>query len=200
MVEVGHAVKMGSRSASNEKALAWSGKMGANASCGTFAKAAAFGELVFNCTRGAISLEALSLAGAENLAGKVLVDVANPLDTSKGWPPFLTFCNDDSLAEQIQRSFPEAKVVKTLNTVWCGIMVNPRRLFESHHIFISGNDTEAKSVVRTILLSFGWEGREVIDLGDISTARGTEMYLALWSRVYGALENVPFNIKIVRED
>ncbi len=197
LVELGHEVKLGSRSAGNEKATEWVKTAGRQASQGTFADAAAFGELLLNCTSGGASLEALRMAGAGNLWGKVLVDVANPLDFSKGQPPFLLISNTDSLAEQIQAAFPEAKVVKALNTMWCGIMVNPRMLPDTHHTFLSGNDAGAKASVKELLRSFGWQEGEILDLGDITTARGTEMLLPLWVRVWGATQNGAFNFKIV---
>jgi len=165
---------------------------------GTFAQAAAHGELVINATAGAASVDALRLAGAEHLNGKVLVDVANPLDFSHGMPPSLVVCNTDSLAEQIQRAFPQARVVKTLNTVTAAVMVNPGAVAEGdHHLFVSGNDPEAKAQVMRLLGEwFGW--RHVIDLGDITTARGVEMFLPLWVRLFGPLQTPMFNIKIVK--
>src|ERR1017187_6020868 len=125
LIELGHEVRMGSRSATNEKAEEWSKIVGKNGTNGTFADAAGFGEIVFVCTNGNGTLEALRLAGGSNLSGKILIDISNPLDGSKGFPPILSISNDDSLGEQIQREFPEAKVVKTLNTVNCRVMVNP---------------------------------------------------------------------------
>jgi len=197
LVSLGHQVKMGSRTAKNEKATAWATKAGANASEGSFADAAAFGELVFNCTSGAGALDALKAAGAANLKGKILIDIANPLDFSKGMPPRLSICNDDSLGEQIQRAFPDTQVVKALNTINCQIMVDPSRVKGDHDVFVSGNDAGAKGRVTEILRGwFGW--KNVIDLGDITTARGTEMYLPLWVRLWGALGTADFNLKIVR--
>jgi 8-hydroxy-5-deazaflavin:NADPH oxidoreductase len=197
LVSLGHEVKMGSRSAANEKAAAWASQAGGKASHGTFADAAAFGEMVWSCTSGSGALEALSAAGAANLRGKIVVDISNPLDFSKGFPPTLTIANTDSLGESIQRAFPDAKVVKTLNTVNCGVMVDPARVPGDHDLFVSGNDAEAKRQVAEILRSwFGW--KSVIDLGDISTARATEAYLLLWVRLYGALKTADFNLKIVR--
>ncbi len=196
LVQLEHAVKMGSRSASNEKASEWAKQNGANASHGTFAEAAAFGELVFNCTSGGASLEALKSAGAANLKGKILIDIANPLTFSEG-APLLLISNTDSLAEQIQRAFPEAKVVKTLNTMYCKLMVNPSLLKEEHAVFVSGNDPEAKAMVTLILKEwFGW--KSVIDLGDITSARGPEMLLPLWIRLSRIMETASFNFKIVR--
>ncbi|MDX9907677.1 MAG: NAD(P)-binding domain-containing protein, partial [Bacteroidales bacterium] len=158
LIELGHSVRMGSRTATNEKALAFVAKHpGGKASAGTFAGAAAFGEVIFNCTKGTESMNILRSAGIENLDGKVLVDVANPLDFSNGMPPSLSVCNTDSLGEQIQREFPGVKVVKSLNTMWCGLMVNPGMLNGGdHHVFMSGNDAGAKAVVSGLLQSFGW--------------------------------------------
>lgn len=198
LIELGHQVKMGSRTRSNEKAVEWAGKNGAAATEGTFADAAAFGEVIFNCTKGITTLDALRQAGAHNLEGKILVDVANGLDSSGGGFPTLSPCNTDSLGEQVQREFPGAKVVKTLNTMWCGIMVNPRMLNDTHQVYMSGNDADAKNTVREILHSFGWMNEEIMDLGDISTSRGTEMILPLWIRIYSATKNGAFNLKIVK--
>ena len=162
-----------------------------------FAEAAAHGELVVNATSGGSSLEVLRLAGAENLAGKVLVDIANPLDFSNGFPPTLSVKDTDSLAEQIQRAFPDAKVVKTLNTLNAVLMVDPAELAGGDHtIFVSGDDAEAKATATELLRSFGWQ--DIIDLGDLSTARGTEMLLPVWLRLMNALGTPAFNFKIVR--
>ena len=196
LVLLGHKVMMGSRTENNEKALAWKNKNGTLASNGTFADAAAFGEIVFNCTSGKVSLEALQLAGRENLQGKILVDVANPLDFSKGMPPTLTICNTDSLGEIIQRQFPDVRVVKALNTMNCQLMVNPGFLKEPGNVFMCGNDSGAKSEVEKLLRSFGWE--KIIDLGDISAARGTEQLLPAWVRLMGKLETPMFNFSIVQ--
>lgn len=196
LVELGHEVTMGSRSADGEALLEWVQAVGASAKGGTFADAASSAELVFNCTAGEASLAALAAAGAENLAGKVLVDVANPLDFSQGMPPTLSVCNDDSLGERIQAAFPEAKVVKALNTINAGVMVDPSRVPGDHNVFVCGNDEEAKSHVTTLLESFGWPPGSVIDLGDISAARGAEMYLPLWLRMMGALGTADFNIAV----
>jgi predicted dinucleotide-binding enzyme len=162
----------------------------------TFAEAAAGADLVFNASSGAAALELLRLAGAENLAGKVLVDIANPLDFSAGFPPTLFVKDTDSLGEQIQRAFPETKVVKTLNTLNASLMVEPKTLGESSTVFVSGEDAAAKAVVVEILESFGHE--DVIDLGGIETARGTEMLLPIWLQLMGRLGTPQFNFKIVR--
>ncbi len=149
---------------------------------GTFSEAAAHGEMVVNATAGAASLDILELAGEDNLNGKVLLDIANPLDFSKGMPPTLSVVNTDSLGEQIQRRFPEAKVVKTLNTMNAYLMVDPAQLAGADHtVFVSGDEAEAKARVSELLRSFGWT--DIIDLGDITTARGTEMLLPVWVRL-----------------
>jgi predicted dinucleotide-binding enzyme len=197
LIQIGHRVKMGARSATNEKAAEWVAHNGPNASHGTFADAAAFGAVLFNCTNGTGSIPALTLAGADNLKSKILIDVSNPLDYSKGFPPTLIVCNDDSLAEQIQRAFPDLKVVKSLNTMNCAVMVNPASLPGEHDVFVSGNDAEAKAAVIGYLKEwFGWKAP--IDLGDLTSARGAEMVLALWVRLYGVYHDSKYNFKIVR--
>jgi 8-hydroxy-5-deazaflavin:NADPH oxidoreductase len=137
------------------------------------------------------------MAKENNLAGKIVIDVSNPLDESKGMPPSLFVSNTDSLGEQIQRAFPKAKVVKTLNTMWCGLMVNPRMLPEPHVNFMAGNDAAAKTTVKGLLKSFGWRDEELFDLGDITSARGMESWLPLWLRIFGATKNGAFNLKLV---
>jgi len=162
-----------------------------------FAEAAGAADLVVNATSGDVSLAALEAAGRDNLAGKVLLDVANPLDFSRGFPPTLFVKDTDSLAEQIQAAFPDAKVVKSLNTMTAALMVSPRQLAGGDHsVFVSGNDAEAKKTVAGLLESFGHT--DIIDLGDISTARGPEMYLPIWLRLMNALSAPLFNIKVVR--
>lgn len=198
LVELGHEVTMGSRSAESEALQGWMREIGDGTFGGTFAEAASGAELVFNCTSGEASLEALTAAGAENLAGKVLVDVANPLDLSAGMPPTLSICNDDSLGERIQATFPEAKVVKALNTINNQVMTDPGRLPGSHNVFVCGEDEEAKEAVVELLKSFGWLRESIVDLGGIAAARGTEMYLPLWLRLYGALGTGVFNIQVWR--
>jgi predicted dinucleotide-binding enzyme len=204
LVSLGHEVTMGSRSASSEKGKAWLDSLKSaqvnseKAKVGTFADAAAGAELIFNATLGQASLEALTLARAENMKGKVLLDISNPLDFSKGMPPTLTVCNTDSIGEQIQAAFPEVKVVKTLNTVNANLMVEPSGVPGDHTMFLAGNDAEAKQFVERVVLRdwFGW--KSVLDLGGISSARGMEMYLPLWIRLWGALGTPSFNIQINR--
>ena len=203
----GHAVVLGTRSPQElggKRGLGqtslgdWLKQAGANARVATFADAARHGEVVINATGGMVALEALRLAGDANLAGKVLIDASNPLDFSRGMPPTLSVCNDDSLGEQIQRAFPGARVVKALNTVTAGLMVNPGLVGGGEHdLFICGDDAEAKRQVTDWLRQwFGW--RHVVDVGPISAARGTEMMLPLWIRLMAGFGTPLFNFRVVR--
>ena len=197
LASLNHEVIMGSRSADNEKAKNFAQQH--SAKNGTFAEAAAQAEIIFNCVSGGASMQALQLAGTENLKGKILVDLSNPLDFSTGTLR-LSVCNDDSLGEQIQRAFPETKVVKTLNTLWCGLMFNPHLIGEGNHqLFMCGNDSGAKTEVMTLLQTFGWNPLNIMDLGDITGARGMEMYLPLWLRIYGVRKNGTFNMRIIEQ-
>jgi hypothetical protein len=208
LAELGHAVMVGTRDAPQtmgrtEPGLygqppfsAWI-KQNPAVQLGSYAEAARHGEVIINATSGTGSLDALRRAGDGNLAGKILVDIANPLDFSRGMPPSLTVSNTDSLGEQIQREFPQVKVVKTLNTVTASLMVNPVQLANGeHNLFLSGNDPAAKAQVADWMATwFGW--KHILDLGDITTARGTEMYLPLWLRLWGALGTGMLNIRVV---
>lgn len=198
LAERGHRVIMGSRTADNPAATAWAEQAGEHASCATFADAAAAADVVFLCVKGEHALTVAAAAG-DKLAGKVLVDVTNPLDFSKGMPPSLYFRGEDSLAEQIQRAHPEARVVKSLNTVNASVMVDPARVPGETALFVSGDDPDAKATVQAILRDdFGW--KHVIDLGDLTTARGTEAYLLLWLRLWQAHGTADLNISVnVRE-
>jgi predicted dinucleotide-binding enzyme len=209
LASLGHDVTIGTRDPAASRARTERGSFGEpplsaflaehpTVGLGTFAEAAGHGEIVLNATSGQGALAALALAGAANLDGKVLVDLSNPLDFSRGMPPTLTVCNDDSLGERIQRAFPRAKVVKTLNTVNADLMVAPALLAGGDHtMFVCGDDPGAKAAVTGYLKDwFGW--RDVVDLGGIAMARGTEMYLPLWVRLYGALRTPMFSVKVVR--
>lgn len=167
---------------------------------GTFAEAAEFGEMIINATEGLHSLDALQRAKEQNLKGKVIMDISNPLDFSKGMPPTLydELSNNNSLGEEIQRTFGEAKVVKTFNTMWAGIMVNPAMVNNGDHTnFICGNDVEAKEKVKSILNEIGWTNENILDLGDITSARGTEGILPIWLRIMGVKQTGAFNFKVV---
>ena len=199
LVELGHEVTMGSRTADNEQAAEWVATAGAGAAHGTFADAAAFAELVFNCTSGQGALEALRSIPHDDLAGKTLADVSNPLDFSRGRPPSLFTAPRDSLGEEIQREVPEARVVKTLNTVNASVMVDPEGIQGGRHdVFVCGNDADAKTEVSALLESFGWPREHIVDLGDISASRGVEAYLLLWLELLRVLGTGAFNIRVVR--
>jgi 8-hydroxy-5-deazaflavin:NADPH oxidoreductase len=195
LVQLGHQVKMGSRTAGNETAAKWVKASGTNASQGTFADAAEFGEIVFICLKGEVVLDVVrSVAGA--LSGKIVVDVSNPLDFSHGMPPSLSICNTNSLGEEVQKALPAAQVVKTLNIVNCEVMVDPAKGGDPT-MLICGNDAGAKSGVAALLKSIGWS--DFIDLGDITKARGTEMLLPLWLNLMGVFSHVHFGFRIVRK-
>jgi 8-hydroxy-5-deazaflavin:NADPH oxidoreductase len=203
LLQLGHDVVIGTRDPSNlNEAKGMGGTLGdwLRANPGgrvvTNEQAATHGELIINATNGEGALNALTLAGAENLGGKVLIDVSNPLDFSKGMPPTLTVKDTDSLGEQIQRAFPTTKVVKTLNTMNCFVMVDPTSVPGDSTVFVSGNDAAAKATVSALLTAFGWT--DIFDLGDLSTARGTEMMMPMWIRMFMTLGSVPYNYKIVR--
>jgi 8-hydroxy-5-deazaflavin:NADPH oxidoreductase len=198
LVGLGHEVTMGSRTTGNDKALAWAAAAGPQAAAGTFADAAAAGELILNCTAGGVALDVLRAAGAENLAGKIVIDVSNALDFSAGGLPTLSVCNTDSVGEQLQREFPEARVVKALNTVNRAVMTDPGRLSAPHSLFVCGNDPAAKAQVARLLGSFGWPAESIVDLGDITNARGQEMYVMLWVRLVGVVGGPEFNVALVR--
>jgi predicted dinucleotide-binding enzyme len=211
LVELGHDVMIGTRNVSEKMASTekdiygnpsfsdWH-RTNTTVKLGSFTEAAAFDEIIVNATRGGSSISSLKLAEAKNLAGKVLIDVSLPLDYSKGMPPCLLpgLNNTNSLGEEIQRTFPETRVVKTLNTMWCGLMVNPHMIGGGDHInYICGNDDEAKSKVRKLLIEFGWSDENLQDLGDITGARATESFILIWLRVLGTLKTGAFNFRLV---
>jgi predicted dinucleotide-binding enzyme len=197
LLELGHEVRMGSRSADGP-ALQWAQAAGDGASAGDFRDAASFAEVLVNATAGGASVAALRQAGRANLDGKVLIDIANPLSSEHGSPLTLTIANSDSLAEQIQREFPSALVVKTLNTMNSSVMVHPEVVPGDHVVFLSGNDPRAKRVTSELLCSFGWSAQNIVDLGGIETARGTEAFLLLWLPLWQTIGNGQFNIAIRR--
>lgn len=207
LAELGHTVAIGTRDPQATLGRTGADAMGAppfaawaaenpGIKVASFADASLGAELIVNATNGGASLEVLAQAGEENLDGKIILDIANPLDFSKGMPPTLFVKDTDSLGEQIQRAFPRARVVKSLNTMNADLMARPGQLADPGTVFVSGNDAEAKAIVSGLLKDFGH--RDVIDLGDITTARGTEMLLPVWLRLWGALGTPAFNFKIVR--
>jgi len=210
LVSLGHTVTLGTRNVEETKNRTkgdamgnasfqeWIGK-NASVKLATYADAAAFGELLVNATSGMGSLSALTSAGEKNLNGKVLIDISNPLDFSKGFPPSLSVVNTDSIGEQIQRTFPNVKVVKALNTLSNPLMVNPSIVNNGDHTLpICGDDDEAKKKVISLLNTFGWKSENIFDLGDITNARGTEAFLLLWVRMFGKLQTPMFQIKLVK--
>lgn len=197
LVELGHEVTLGSRSKDNPAALEWAQGAGGGASAGTFAEAAAAAELVVNAVGGRVSLAALEAAGAANLDGKVIVDVSNPLAIEEGQLR-LDPVESDSVGEQIQRAFPHARVVKTLNTVNCQVMVDPSRVPGEHQMFVCGDDDDAKEQVTALLGEFGWPAHRVLDLGGIRAARSLEMYLPLWVNLFQNLGHADFNVEVRR--
>lgn len=194
LCELQHEVRMGSRDAANAAAASWAAHHGPSSSVGTFADAAEFGSIVFNATAGAASVDVVTGAAAQ-LAGKVLIDVSNPLDHS-GDTLRLTVANTDSLAEQLQRAAPAAQVVKTLNTVNASVMVDPSLVPGDHAMFISGDDESAKATARLLLNQFGWPEDRIIDLGGLTGARAQEAYLLLWVRLMKPLGGYTFNVAI----
>jgi predicted dinucleotide-binding enzyme len=212
LIELGYDVMLGTRNVQEKLSVKekdsygnppfseWN-KLNARAKLGTFEEAAAYGEMVINATHGGSSIAALKLAGAKNLAGKILIDISNPLDFSKGMPPSLLpgLNNTNSLGEEIQKTFPDSKVVKTLNTIWCGLMVNPDMIGKGDHInYISGNDPEVRAEVKKLLKKFGWKDESLLDLGDITAARATESLMHIWLRVMGVIHSGAFNFTLVR--
>jgi predicted dinucleotide-binding enzyme len=208
LAELGHEVTVGTRDAAATMAKATPDAMGnppyaawaathPTVRLASFAEAAADADLLVNATSGNVSIAALQAAGPASLDGKILIDIANPLDFSNGFPPSLLVKDTDSLGEQIQAAFPQLRVVKALNTLAAALMVNPAALADANHsVFVSGNDADAKKAVTNVLESFGHT--DVIDLGDITTARGTEMLVPLWLRLMSAFGTPMFSFKIVR--
>ncbi|HEX8680815.1 MAG TPA: NAD(P)-binding domain-containing protein [Ardenticatenaceae bacterium] len=208
LVQLGHAVVLGTRDPSKldepkgrgptaRSLRNWLAETGSEASVGTFRDAALHGELVINALSGAASLEVLRAIGEEHLNGKTLIDTSNPIDASRGFPLTLFVKDTDSLGEILQRALPNVRVIKTLNTMSAALMVNPALVGNGDHtVFLCGDDSQAKAQVAALLREFGWH--DILDLGDISTARGTEMLLALGHAVMHTLSPAPSAFKVVR--
>jgi predicted dinucleotide-binding enzyme len=193
LAELGHVVRLGTRDPATTRAReGWSEPPGVELL--TFAEATAGADLVVHAGNGASALDLLAQAG--DLTGVVLLDISNPLDFSAGFPPTLSVKDTDSLGEQVQRAFPDARVVKSLNTLTAELMAHPDRLPEPTSVFVSGDDADAKHLVTGLLTELGH--RDVIDLGGIETSRGVEMWLPLWLRLIGSLGTAEFNLKVVR--
>lgn len=196
LAQLGHQVCMGSRTRDNAKGLAWARTCGGAARAGTFADAAELAELVFSCTHGVAAPDALAAAGAEALAGKIVIDVSNPL-VFEGGKARLAYGGDDSLGERLQRAFPRVHVVKTLNTVNCAVMVDPARVPGAHTMFVCGDDAAAKATVTGYLREwFGWS--DILDLGGITGARLTEGMMPLWLTLWQHLHTADFNLHVAR--
>lgn len=194
-VQLGHQVKMGSRTANNEAAARWVKAAGANASQGTFADAASFGEMIFLCLKGTVFLDIAKSLDQKSVANKVVVDVSNPLDFSSGTLT-LSICNSNSLGEEVQKAIPAARVVKSFNTVNCEVMVDPAKGGDPT-MFVCGNDDAAKKQFTELIKTLGW--RDIIDLGDITKSRGTEALMPLWMNLFGLFGTPHFGWKIVRK-
>lgn len=194
LIQLGHHVIMGARSPENQTAAHWTVGSGPTASHGTFTEAALYSELIFLCTKGEATLEVLHTVGRDAFGEKVVVDVTNPLDFSRGTPPPLMICNTDSLGEEVQKALPYARVVKALNTVNCEVMVNPAQA-ENPTLLICGNDADAKKLVTFLLRDFGWD--EIIDLGDIKNARGTEMFVPASLSLAHVFGHAHFGFRVV---
>jgi len=202
LINKGHHVMIGSRTANNEKTTAWKKNIGNNASTGTFAEAALHGELIFTCLNGEYALDAIDTIDTENLAGKIVIDVTNPLDFTQGMPPRIleNLGNSNSLGEEMQKAAPKAFVIKTLNTVNYNLMVDARKVNNGdHNLFICGNDMNAKNKAKHFLVdNFHWRADRLIDLGGIEGARAIEAIVPFWVLVYQSLGTPLFNFKIVQ--
>ena len=202
LTEKGHNVRMGSRTSNNEKAAEWVKKSNNHATQGDFNDAASFGEIVFLCLNGNHAMDAVRSVDADNVAGKIVIDVTNPLDFSKGMPPRLIegLNNSTSLGEEIQNAWPASRVVKTFNTVNSNVMVNPKLVNNGDHtLFICGDDADAKNKVKHFLVdTFGWRPESLLDLGGIVASRGTEAYVPFWVMMMQATGSPMFNVKVVK--
>ncbi|MGB2870061.1 MAG: NAD(P)-binding domain-containing protein [Bacteroidota bacterium] len=209
LLDLGYQVMVGTRDVNKTQAQRELSPMGLppfsewhkkhpNVKLGSFADATKFGELIFLCTKGNVSVDAVKLANPQDFKGKTVVDISNPLDFSKGMPPSLIpqLSNTNSVGEEVQKALPDAHVVKSLNIVNCEVMVNAGRSGGSPTMFVAGNDPSAKAEVTRVLQQFGWE--DIMDLGDISASRGMEMMLPIWLRIWGATKNGYIGFKIVR--
>jgi len=196
LINLGHEVMIGSRSAANEKAIDWANNNGAGANSGTFEQAASFGEVIFIATLGTGVLTALQLAKPENFSGKTVIDITNPLDFSNGKTPTLFVGLTDSMGERVQRFIPNANVVKTLNIVNSEVMVNPSLVPGDPDMFVCGNSGEAKQKVISLLSDFGW--KSIIDIGGIESARVMEPFVLLWVKGWLHFQTPYFAMKFLK--
>ena len=198
LVQLGHQVGMGAREPGNEKALAWAEGHGARARSGSFADMSTGADRVIVATAGGAIVEVAAAMGDESVAGKLVIDVSNPLDFSRGMPPSLVpgLSNTTSAAEVLQAKLPSARVVKTLNTMNHLLMVDPSRVPGPHDVFLCGDDEHAKTETREMLAEFGWT--DPVDLGGLSAARGLEGLMPFWLSMWGAVGSPDFNYHIAR--
>jgi 8-hydroxy-5-deazaflavin:NADPH oxidoreductase len=208
LISLGHEVMIGTRNVTETMARTapdnfkrpgfgeWH-KQNTKVKVGTYAEAAAFGEFIINATNGRGTLAAFRLPGNGNMEGKVIVDISNPLDFSKGFPPSLFISNTDSLGEQLQRALPRSHVIKTLNTMNVYVQVNPAIVPGDHSVFLGGNNADAKEKTKELLRLYGWKDKNMLDVGDITSSRGVEQILPLWVRLFSTLQNPMFNFNVV---
>lgn len=211
LAQLGHKVVMGTRDIEKTYAHTETDMFGnipfsqwqqdnSSVELNTFSEAAANAELLFVCTHGSNSKAVLELTGRENLKGKTIIDLSNGLVFGEvGEQPKLDPVNTNSVGEQLQAAFPEANIVKTLNNIQHTVMVNPALVQGSHNVFISGESENAKSDVKSILRSFGWQTEQIVDLGGITYSRAMEMNVLLWWRMYELLGNGEFNFQIMNK-
>lgn len=198
LVQLGHVVDMGAREPGNEKAAAWAAANGEAAGSGSFAEVARRADRILLATAGG-AVEAVAAAIAGNVsAGKLIVDITNPLDFSRGMPPSLLpeLSGTTSAAETLQAALPDARVVKALNTMNHLLMVDPARVPGAHDVFLCGNDADAKAQVTALLREFGWTAP--VDLGALSAARGLEGLMPFWLSLWAATGSADFNYHIAR--
>jgi len=179
----GHRVTIGSRDPENEELRGWRSADGAGIAAGTFAEAAAGGELVVLAVLGDAAEQVIADAGRASFAGKVVIDAMNPLDFSGGFPPKLSISGEDSLGERVQRALPDARVVKAFNIIGNPYFVDP--LFEEGRptMLIAGNDDDAKRTVTDLLADFGWS--DIVDIGGIDGSRELEAMCIAWVKIGG---------------
>jgi predicted dinucleotide-binding enzyme len=190
----GYDVKIGSRGATKPELTEWLKDFNGKVSVGTFSDAAKYGDILLLCSLGQVAEDVIKASGETNFDDKLLIDVTNPLDFSKGSPPGLLFGMTDSLGERVQKMLPKAKVVKCFNTVPSSQMFNPK--FKDAEILICGNDAASKEQTTKILKEFGWKGS--IDIGGIENSRWLEAFVPLWVRAGMALNTWDHVFSVLR--
>lgn len=191
----GHEVVIGSRDPAKPELAEWLSGDGAGVVAGTFAEAAAHGELLVLAVLGDAAEAVIADAGPSNFGGKVVIDAMNPLDFSGGFPAKLSISGEDSLGERVQRALPEAKVVKAFNTIGNQYFVEPSFSEGQPTMLIAGNDEEAKRTVEEVLTDFGWS--DVVDIGGIEGARELEAICIAWVKIGGARDAWDHGFKLL---